>query len=246
MKNIIFFSLFLCLIGCATKNEDFKPIPQGTMKSTASLDFRGKTITTYMAYHAEKQLATMENGDVIELVTDNYEAFESDLRAWTKKRGYPLLDIEKNSEYERYYIEKATPKKNPTKVAMIVSDPGLTTSLSPLGFALAATLQGAEVHIYFQGPAVEMFQKGFKANLKGLSRPFSMFARSQIEATGHSASQEKLKQMREFGAKFYICAPSLDYFGADKSEFIFTDIPVVEYLTFMDIISDASVKFFIQ
>ncbi len=246
MKNIISIALFLCLIGCATKNVVYKPVPEGSRSADLTLDVRGKTITTYMAYHAEKRLSSMKDGEVLELVTGNYEAFESDLRAWTRKRGYPMLEVEKNTEFERYYIEKATPKKNPTKVAMIISDPGLTTLLSPLGFSLAAALEGAEVHIYFQGPAVKMFEQGFNAQLSGWSRPFSMFARDQIEATGHSPPQEKLRQLRSLGAKLYICAPSLDYFDTDRSKFIFEDIPVVAYLTFMEIVSEADVQFFLQ
>jgi len=244
LKYLIITSLLM--FGCATKDVILKTIPQGQRESQASLDVRGKTITTYIAYQAEKQLSNMDEESVLELITSNYEAIESDLRAWARQRGYPLLDVEKTADYERYYIEKKQPKKNPKKVAVIITDPGLTTSLTPLGFALAAALQGAELHIYIQGPAVKMLETGFKAKLPGFSRPFSGFARDQLADIGHIPPQEKLKQLHELGAHLYICAPSLDYFKVARNKLIFDDLPVIEYLSFMEIMSQADIQYFTQ
>lgn len=246
MSKLPSIGVCVFLVGCAAGNAILQPLPPSAQAVNASLDMRGKTITTYIAYHAEKKLAELQNDQILEIITDQYPAIESDLSAWSRKRGYPLLRVEKQTDFERYYFRKTLPKHNTTKVAIIVSDNGLTTTLSPLGFSLAAALEGADVHIYIQGPGVKMLEQGFKASLPGWGKPFSYFARKQLNDMGHSPPQEKLMQLHELGAHLYLCAPSLDYFKVDKSKLIFNDVPVIEYLTFMEIASDADVQFFIQ
>ena len=43
---------------------------------------------------------------------------------------------------------------------MVISNPDLEELLSPLGFALAAALEGIEVRLYVQGPAVRILGRG--------------------------------------------------------------------------------------
>jgi len=246
MLNYLPIGICVLFLGCAESNSSLQVVPSGSRFADASLDIRGKTITTYIAYQVEKNLSKMQQNQILEVITDRYPAIESDLRAWSRQRGYPLLEVEKKEGFERYYFQKTATIKNDTKVAIIVSDDGLTTTLSPLGFSLAATLQGADVHIYVQGPAVKMLEKGFKASLPGWQKPFSYFARKQLNEIGHNPPQEKLQQLHELGAHLYLCAPSLDYFGVDHNKLIFNNIPVIEYLTFMEIASDADVQFFLQ
>ncbi|MFQ5811701.1 MAG: DsrE family protein [Anaerolineae bacterium] len=118
--------------------------------------------------------------------------------------------------------------------------------LLPLGFALGAALEGIDVHIYFQGPATRVLTKNFKAQLQGINRPFSGFARKGMAKTGHIPPQDKLRQLRELGAHFYVCGPSMEHFKVKKSEFIFDDVIVAEYLTFMEIMNKADIHIFLQ
>jgi hypothetical protein len=60
--------------------------------------------------------------------------------------------------------------------------------LSPLGFALAAALSGAQIAVYLQGPAVHVLEPGFQPRLHGLARPFSRFARSEAGEGGSRPS----------------------------------------------------------
>ena len=76
------------------------------------------------------------------------------------------------------------------KLAMVISDPGLEQLLSPLGFALAAALEGIDVHLYVQGPAVRLLTRGFRERLPGLKRPFSRFARAGLDRAGHVPAQD--------------------------------------------------------
>ena len=76
--------VFTLLNGCATPNVGMEVFPMGTMQADKLLDMRGKLITTYILYHAVEALQTMNEGDVLEIVTDTFEAVESDMYAWSR------------------------------------------------------------------------------------------------------------------------------------------------------------------
>ena len=88
--------------------------------ANTSIDMRGKTITTFILYETVKQLQRMSDGDVLEIVTDNYAAIESDMNAWSRMTGQKLLEVEKNATYHRYYVEKASFKKSGKKLMVHV------------------------------------------------------------------------------------------------------------------------------
>ncbi len=210
----------------------------------ASIDVTGKTITTYILYHAAAKLRDMQQGEVLEVLTDAFEPIEGDVRAWCRMTGHTLAAVRKDTDRERYQIEKGAQKASERKLAMVISHPGLEELLSPLGFALAAALAGSEVSIFFQGPATRVLKKGFQARLQGIGRFFSGFARSGMAKTGHIPPQEKLQQLRELGARFYICGPSMEHFGVKKSELAFDDVVVAEYVTFMEVMNEADVHIY--
>ena len=160
--------------------------------------------------------------------------------------GYSLLEMETGNNYQRYYIQKVNIKKHERKLAMIISDPGLERLLSPLGLALSAALSGTDVYLYFQGPAVRVLKKYFKAKLSGIQKPFSSFARKEMAKAGHLPPQDKLEQLKELGARIYICGGSMDPFGVKKSDLIFDDIIIAEYLTFLEIMNNADIHIFLQ
>ena len=117
----------------------------------APLDMRGKTITTYIAYGAAQELAGLAEGDTLELVTDTGDAIDNDIRAWCRATGQQVTVRERTGAQSRYVITKATTAPSGRRLAAVISDPGLEELLSPLGFALAAALEGIEVSLYFQG-----------------------------------------------------------------------------------------------
>lgn len=129
---------------------------------------------------------------------------------------------------------------------MIISDPGLEMLLSPVGLALSAALSGTDVFIYFQGPAVRVLKKNFKAKLSGIQKTFSSFARKQMAKAGHLPPQDKLEQLKELGARIYICGGSMDPFGVKKRDLIFDDVIVAEYLTFLEVMDNADIQIFLQ
>lgn len=216
-----------------------------TVTITKSLDRTGKTITTFAIFDAASELQTMAEGEVLELLTDDFEPFQHDVAAWCEATGHVLLSSEKVATGYRFLIEKGVPQAKDTKLAMVISADGLEELLSPLGFALGAALEGIDVYLYFQGPAVRVLTKGFRPKLKGWGRPFSRFALAGMAKSGHIPPQDKLHQLRSLGAHLYLCGGSLPHFKVTRKELIFDDVPIVEYLTFMSIMEAADIQLYI-
>ena len=210
-----------------------------TIPITRMLDGRWKTITTFVIFDASAELAKVEKGNVVELMTDDFEPFTHDVAAWCDAAGHKLISSESTSDGLRFLIERGSAPTRNASLAVVISSDGLEELLSPLGFALAAALEGMAVHIYVQGPAVRVLERGFRAKLHGWARPFSRFAASGLSRAGHLPAQDKLRQLRSLGAKIYMCGPSMQHFRVKSDALIFDDLPLVEYFTFMSVMREA-------
>lgn len=215
-----------------------------TRVACRQLDARGRTITTAIAWAVHEQFTDLEVGDEIELKTDPFPAIVPDMEAWCRATGHELVDVRTNGQSRWITLRKGAPRRNGHRVALVVSTDGLTELLSPLGFALAAALGGAQVAVYLLGPAVHLLAPGFRARLHGPARPFSRFARAGLEKAGHVAPTEKLGQLQTLGGVLYACGPSLQHFGVDPQRLAFDDVVVCEYLTFMDVMQQADVQLY--
>jgi len=69
-------------------------MPTATTTPTQILDRRGKTITTYVVFDAAQQLDSMHEGDVLDLLTDDFEPFQHDLPAWCHATGHRVIETE--------------------------------------------------------------------------------------------------------------------------------------------------------
>jgi predicted peroxiredoxin/TusA-related sulfurtransferase len=216
-----------------------------TVTAQTTLDLRGKTISTFVVFDVTKQLDAISEGETIEVLTDDYEPLRRDVSVWCQTMGHALASSEKVTTGWRFLIEKGIPTAKDTKLAMVISSDGLEELLSPLGFALAAALEGIDVSLYVQGPAVRVLGRGFRPKLKGWARPFSRFAAAQMSASGHIPAQEKLRQLHELGAHIYMCGPSIEHFKVKPEDLILDEIAVVEYLTFMTVMEQADIQLFI-
>lgn len=215
-----------------------------TTPETTALDRRGKSITTFVIFDAAAELTRMRLGDVLDLMTDDLEPFERDVAAWCEATGHRLIATDRVAEGLRFRIEKAPTKPPDTELAVVVSSDGLEELLSPLGFALAAALEGVAVHVYVQGPAVHVLARGYRPKLRGWQRPFSRFAASGLERAGHIPAVDKLTQLRSLGAAIYVCGPSMQHFGVKREDLVFDDLRIVEYFTFMAIMRKARIHIY--
>lgn len=215
-----------------------------TIAAPTSLDRRGKSITTFVVFDVSAELAKLADGEVLEVLTDDFEPFRHDLVAWCEVKGHRLAVSDATPEGLRFLIEKRPPKAVDASLALVLSSDGLEELLSPLGFALAAALEGMAVHLYVQGPAVRVLTRGFQPKLHGWARPFTRFAASDLSRAGHLAAQDKLRQLRSLGAYIYLCGPSMQHFKVKVADLVFEDLPVVEYLTFMAVMKKADVHIY--
>jgi predicted peroxiredoxin len=208
------------------------------------MDLQSLTITTAIAYAIHEALEPLDVGDPVEVYIGAAPALIPDLETWARQRGHRLEVIEGGATGSRLRFTKGHAERSERRVAIVVSDAGLEDLLSPLGFALAAALEGAAVSVYLQGPAVRVLRPGWSATLPWPMRPFTRFARQGLEAAGHVAAIEKLRQLRSLGGRVYACGPSLAHFGVDPHELALPDVTVCEYLTFMAVMQEADVQLY--
>ena len=214
---------------------------------TGDVDGRGRSISTAILYGVAKTMRELEPAAEVSVRTDALPAVDSDLRAWCRTTGHELVGVDEDKEERRYRIRKSDRPRTQPPWALVISDPGLEELLSPLGFALGAALGGSQVAIYFQGPAARVLARDFKEKLKGAHRaPFSRFARRGLARAGHPSPHEKLRELRELGARIYVCGPSMEHFKASEEELLFADIRIAAYPTFVEEMNGAGVQVFLQ
>lgn len=216
-----------------------------TTATQRRLDLRGKTISVYLLYEIHTALAEVAEGERVDVVTDPDPVIDTDLRAWCRSTGNPLVDVVDDGETRRFVVEKGPPKEVAHKLALILTVDGLLELLSPLGFALTAALEGHDVVLYLNGSAVRLLDKGFTARIHGLGRPFSRFARKGLAEAGHLPPGQKLAQLQELGARLYACGPSMDHFKVDPDDLAFPDVTVCSYPTFMEQMDTADMHLFV-
>ena len=83
-----------------------------SIATSASLDMRGKTITTFIAYGAAKRLAAMADGQALELLTDPGDDIGNDIRAWCRASGLDLVSADRADGTCQYVITKQPPRRS--------------------------------------------------------------------------------------------------------------------------------------
>lgn len=76
----------------------------GTIR--ASLDMRGKSITTFIAYETARRLAGLADGDALAVLTDASDMIDNDMAAWCRARGQDLAAGSQAAGSRRYIITR--------------------------------------------------------------------------------------------------------------------------------------------
>jgi len=210
------------------------------------VDGRGRSISTAILYEVARVMRELSPGAVINLRTDPLPAVDSDIRAWCRTTGHELVAVEEVADARDYTIREAAEPREQPGWAIVISNPGLEELLSPLGFALAASLAGSPVAIYFQGPAVRVLTRSFSEKLAGWQRPFSALARRGLDKAGHPPPHEKLRQLEDLGAQIYLCGPSMQRFKVKADDLFLTGVRIAAYPTFVEQMNGAGVQVFLQ
>ena len=214
------------------------------LEARPRLDLRGRTITTFIAYEVHDALSRLDEGARLDVVTDASAAIDTDLRAWCRTAGHRLVDPRTTGPTRTFTVDKGAPRRSERKFAAVINDDGLFELLAPLGYALAAALEGHEVSLYFQGPAVKVLADRYVAKMHGLGGPFSRFPRVGLAKAGHLPPQAKLGQLQHLGARIYACGPSMDHFKVAPTNLAFDGVIVCEYLTFMEQLDAADIHLY--
>src|SRR5271166_4105146 len=141
-----------------------------TAPAATSLDRRGRTITTFVVFNVAEELRKLQEGEWLELITDDFEPLRRDIAAWCEVTGQRLVSCDHTPAGLRFQIEKGPSRASTDSLAVVISSDGLEELLSPLGFALAAALDGMTVHVYVQGPAVRVLARDFRPKMHGWER----------------------------------------------------------------------------
>jgi predicted peroxiredoxin/TusA-related sulfurtransferase len=210
------------------------------------VDGRRRSVSTAILYEAWRAMRDLAPGALIKVRTDVLPAVDSDVRAWCRTTGHELVEVEERAGVREYVVRKAAKVREQPGWAIVISNPGLEELLSPLGFALAAALDGSAVALYFQGPAVRVLTRSFSERLAGWQRPFSTFARRGLDKSGHPPPQQKLRQLDELGARIYVCGPSMAHFRIAAEDLFLPGIQIAAYPTFVEQMNHAGVHVFLQ
>jgi predicted peroxiredoxin len=211
------------------------------------IDLSGIKISNYVVLKISENLQKIRLNESVKIKTDNYKAVKQDLEAWSRISGNRVNIIENKENSLIYQIDKQVEtRSNGKKYSIIISDNELGSLISPLGLSVCAALSGYQVNIYFQGPAVRVLKKGFKEKLKGFNVIFSGFARNGLAKIGNPPAQEKLKILEKLGAKFYVCQPSMNRYKVKETDIVFPNIVICEYYTFIEVMNNSELKFFLQ
>ena len=88
--------------------------------TSTSLDMRGKTITTFIAYQAAGRLAGLADGEALELLTDTSDDIDNDIRAWCRAVRQELVSAQRTSGYRTYMIRKTLARPPARRLAAVV------------------------------------------------------------------------------------------------------------------------------
>lgn len=223
----------LFLTGCATPNVSNVPLP-----------YTGKTVATFVVRDVAAKLSPLSPGERLTIQVEPVGYLLKDLESWCDLSGNRMVFCEVADGFATVVLEKGGGSAVAEKrLAIILSSDDLLELLSPLGFALAAQLSGMQVSIYFQGDAVKVLRKGFRAQAKAAVL-FSRTIEDGLNGIGHIPPQDKIRELVELGARLYVCGPSLDNAKIPLAELCTDELVVCEYFTFLIAMKDATMHMY--
>jgi TusA-related sulfurtransferase/predicted peroxiredoxin len=207
----------------------------GSRDSSHHLDLRGHGLTTDIVARAINRLEVMSAGESLSLQVDAGEAIDNDLRAWCEATGNHLLDVSDAGDHRIYVIEKGVPVSVVHRLALVISSRDHDHLEAPLSLALAASLEGVAVSIFFEGPAVNILTASFGA---GRTRRWFGPRPRSTAAKAH----DRVRQIHDLGGDLYACERALGEFEISPADLAFERIIHGEYLTFLPVMEEADIQ----
>jgi len=198
------------------------------------LDLRGTGLTTEIVARAINRLEVMSAGEALSIQVDAEEAIDNDLRSWCEATGNHLIRVEDVEESRIYVIEKGISMSVVHRLALVISSPEHDHLEAPLSLSLAAALEGVDVSIFFEGPAVRLLAAASEVG----SRLWFRRARSRTLSEAHA----RLQQIHDLGGHLYASERALAEFGLAGETLAFDRVTHAEYLTFLPVMEEADIQ----
>jgi predicted peroxiredoxin len=227
-------SLIICLILL-----NFK----GLSQSTEHLPyFKGKNITAYVITSISYVLDSAAIGDYLDFKVDYYQAIDNDLKTWSNISGYQALLLDSSKDYKVYRVTKIKQSSSGKHLAMVVSGEGLKELKSSFDFAWVAALSGMEVDIYFHGSAAKLLEEGYKEYFRANKDAVKSNERKKYTKDEYETHKQKLSELENRGATFYVSPPSKSHHKVKESRVKFLNIEFIEYPSFLKKTEGADIK----
>lgn len=200
---------------------------------TKTVDARGTHVSNDLLAIVVENLSDLAIGDTLEVLTEDFQAIETDLRSWSSVTGHEITTSGPAGGGLRFVLRKGRPLATAHKLVAIVSSDRPTALDAPLGFATAAAVEGLEVAVFFRGTGVRLLDRSY-APRRGLRSIFSRKRRRPL--------RDDVFRLFENGVDVYACALSMEDHGVTSSDLLFSNIIVAEYPTFVKVMEEADIQ----
>lgn len=211
------------------------------------VDARGTWKPYRIAYEVIGPLRAMEIGSVLEVITIDDKGILNDLRTWCETSGHELVATERPIPGEaRSLVRKGDPERSDRTMTVILSTANLEHAVYPLDKALAGAVLGMGVNVVFEGAAVRLLKRGYRAQLSGMiGKAFtSMVERVMRKEIGWPLPQESIAMLEDLGARFYVCGPSMFGYGVREEELVVRDYTIGAVVTWADLLAHSDIHVF--
>jgi predicted peroxiredoxin/TusA-related sulfurtransferase len=199
---------------------------------TKTIDARGTHVSNDLLAIVVENLSDLAVGDTLEVLTEDFQAIDNDLRSWSAVTGHEIIAAGPAGGGLRFLLRKGQPLTTAHKLVAVVSSDRSTVLDAPLGFATAAAVEGLEVSVFFRGAGVRLLDKGYTPR-RHLRRIFSRKRRR--------VRREDVFRLFDNGVDVYACALSMEDYGVTARDLLFSDIAVVEYPTIVKVMEEADI-----
>ncbi|CZR52673.1 uncharacterized protein PAC_02550 [Phialocephala subalpina] len=237
-------------------NRQSKPIMFEATRPVL-VDARNTTKSYIAIYSVIKEFSHRNPESVIELLIPNSKGMLHDIATWCETTGNKLIGSEFSSDGGtedihvviqkgvRTGIDQEGERGREKKMTVVISTADLDYVVPPLDKALAGKVLGMDVSVVFEGAGVKLLKNGYRATRSGL---FGNFRTSSIETSltnsGSPLPSEGITMLKELGAKFYVCGPSMEANGVRQEELVVEHSIVGSTVTWVSLLEHSGVNVF--
>jgi len=196
------------------------------------IDARGVHASTDILERIIEGLDEVPVGEAISVLTDDFEAIDTDVRSWAQVTGHEVKAVAEEDSV-LYTIVKAEPRPTAERLVVVVSGDRSEELETPIGVARAALLEGLEVSVFFRHSSVRVLSRFFMPRRRLRDR---MARRRSPHPHG------EVFRLFDHGARIYACGLSMEEHGITPDDLLFDNIKVAEYATLVAIMKEADIQ----